>query len=235
MSRFKMFSVLCAPLRSATIRALALQARGFLFRFLWLPSVVARKLLKVKNCHRHTGLRPKSKYQPVCRCYLPSPWQCNILLSSKSVHFTACPSARRFFPRVYRALVFSAAHSVRPQATRKRGSAHHIRLVCGHRGTGVAFCATIKQERPDVRHRVIFCGTSCASIKYKSRKRVRVRALSRFASQRAHVHASNPDCMPAAYFFFQSFKRLKSTSSVQLASRASKFSATLRTLDALSV
>lgn len=226
-----MFSVLCAPLRSATVRALALQARGFLFRFLWSPSVVARKLLKVKNCLRRAGKKTEARFQPARLSYLPSPRQRYVCLLSWSVRFAVCPSARSFFLRGCRALVFSAVHSVHSQATCKHGRAHRIRLGCRHRGVGVAFCATIERERSVVRHRFIFCGSSCAPMEYKSRKRVRVRALSRFASQRAHIRAFNLYCMPAACIFFRAFKRTKSKAFRRFASRASKRSALLRALD----
>ena len=226
-----MISVLCAPLRSATVRALASQARGFFIRFMWSPSVKARKLIKVNNCLRRAGLRRHARFQPARLSYLPSPRQCNILLLSKSVRFTVCPSAHSFFLRVYRALVFSAVHSVHSQATCKHGRAHRIRSGCRHRGVVVAFRATIKRERSVRRHSIVFCGSTCASMKYKSRKRVRARALSRFATQPAHVRAFNPYCMPSAYIFFQAFKRLKSNVFRRFASRASKRFATLRALD----
>ena len=226
-----MIHFLCAPLRSATVRALASQARGFFIRFLWPSAVEARKLIKVKNCLRRAGLRRSARFQPARLSYLPSPRQRDVLLLSKYLRFAACPSAHSFFLRGYRALVFSAVHSVHSQATCKHGRAHRIRLGCGHRGVGVAFRATIKQERPAVRHCVIFCGSSCASMEYKSRKRVRARALFRFAALPAHVHAFNPYCTPLAFIFFQAFKRLKSNVFRRLASRASKRFALLRALD----
>ena len=231
MSRSKFVQKSFAPLRFADSRALASQVRAFFIRVSFLPNVKRVKLIKVENCLRRAGKRRTSGIQPARLSYLPSPRQRYACLSSRSVRFAVCPSARSVFLRVYRALVLYAAHSVHSQATCKRGIAHRIRSGCRHRGFGVAFRATIEQAPFVRRHRFVFCGSCTAPRKDKSRKHVRARALSRFTSQPAHVRAFNPCCMPSACIFFRAFKRPKSKAFHRFASSASKRSATLRALD----
>ena len=231
MSRSKFVQKSFAPLRSADARALASQVRAFFIRVSFLPNVKRVKLIKVKNCLRRAGKRIIARYQPARLSYLPSPRQRYVCLLSKSVRFAVCPSARSFFLRVYSALILYAAHSVHSQATCERGIAHSIRLGCRHRGFGVAFRATIEQARFMRRRRFVFCGQYTASQQNKNRKHVRARALSRFASQPAHVRAFNPCCMPSACIFFRAFKRPKSKAFRPVKSRASKRSASLRALD----
>ena len=231
MSKSKFVQKIFSPLRSADARALASQVRAFFIRVSFLPNVKRVKLIKVKNCLRRAGKRNVAGYQPARLSYLPSPRQRYVCLLSWSVLFAVRPSARSFFLRVYRARFWYAAHSVHSQATCKRGIAHRIRSGCRHRGFGVAFRATIEQARFVRRHRFVFCGTYTAPRKDKSRKHVRARALSRFASQPAHVRAFNPYCMPSACIFFRAFKRPKSKAFRPVKSRASKRSASLRALD----
>lgn len=196
---FMLKSELCffffAPLRFADARVLASQVRAF-FTLICSPLNVKRgKLSKVKNCLRRAGKRNIAMYQPARLSYLPSPRQRYVCLLSWSVLFAVRPSARSFFLRVYRALFWYAARSVHSQATCKRGIAHRIRSGCRHRGFGVAFRATIEQARFVRRHHFVFCGTCTASQQNKNRKHVRARALSRFASQPAHVRAFNLNCV----------------------------------------
>lgn len=220
-----------APLRFADARALASQVRAFFIRVCSSLNVKRGKHNKVLSCHRHARKRRKGTYQRARRCYLPLPRQRYVCLSSKSVRFAVCPYPYSIFLCVYRALVFSAARSLHSQAPCKRGSAHHIRAGCRGRGFGVAFRATIERERVDCRRFIVLRGTCTASRKYKSRKHVRARTLSRFASQYAHVRAFNPYCMPSACIFFRAFKRPKSKAFRLFASRASKRFASLRALD----
>lgn len=231
ISKFDFAQKSFAPLRFADARALASQVRAF-FIHVSLVSIVKRgKLIKVKNCLRRAGKRNTARYQPARLSYLPSPRQRYDCMLSKSVRFAVCPSARSFFLRVYSALILYAARSVHSQATCERGIAHSIRLGCRLRGFGVAFRATIEQAHFVRRHHFVFCGTCTASQQNKNRKHVRARALSRFASQPAHVRAFNPCCMPSAYIFFRAFKRPKSNAFRLFASRASKRYASLRALD----